>query len=140
MISLQSLESGTENNFSSYETRKNAISNLKELIRKESSLIETLIIKEPIKEILSKRCELNDGVIRYVAEQFLKKDESKLNIIAVGGYGRGEFYPKSDTDLLILLDKNSSLKKMFLLGHPSLSLGQFLDQANSSESMRKKFF
>ena len=51
MISLQSLESGTENNFSSYETRKKAISNLKELIQKESSLIETLIIKEPIKEI-----------------------------------------------------------------------------------------
>ena len=107
MISLQSLESQTENNFSSYKIRKKAISKLKELIQKESSLIETLIIKEPIKEILSKRCELNDGVIRYVAKQFFKKDESKLNIIAVGGYGRGEFYPKSDTDLLILLDKNS---------------------------------
>jgi len=62
MISLQSLESGTENNFSSYETRKKAISNLKELIQKESSLIEKLIIKEPIKEILSKRCEIERWV------------------------------------------------------------------------------
>ena len=107
MISSEFLESNIEKNFSSYESRKKAISDLKAFIEKESSLIDDSVIKVPIKETISKRCELNDDVIHFVANQFFSNDKSKLNIIAVGGYGRGEFYPKSDTDLLILLDKNT---------------------------------
>jgi [protein-PII] uridylyltransferase len=51
--------------------------------------------------ILSARAELVDGVLRdlWAAHEF--PDDYAL--VAVGGYGRGELYPGSDVDLLILL-------------------------------------
>ena len=87
MISSEFLESNIEKNFSSYESRKKAISDLKAFIKKESSLIDDSVIKAPIKETISKRCELNDDVIQFVANQYFSNEKSNLNIIAVGGYG-----------------------------------------------------
>ena len=43
MISSEFLESNIEKNFSSYESRKKAISDLKAFIKKESTLIDDLI-------------------------------------------------------------------------------------------------
>ncbi|HJL79523.1 MAG TPA: [protein-PII] uridylyltransferase, partial [Gammaproteobacteria bacterium] len=107
MINTKFLDSKIEKDFSSYETKKKAISDLKKFIQKEAGVIDELVTKAPIKDILSKRCQLNDDIIRFIANQFFYENKEKLSIIAVGGYGRCELYPNSDTDLLILLDKNS---------------------------------
>ncbi len=60
---------------------------------------------------LHAHARLIDGFLREIW-QMLDLPES-LALVAVGGYGRGELYPKSDVDLLILLphDPNDDLQQ-----------------------------
>lgn len=51
--------------------------------------------------LLRQRCQLIDTVLREL--WFELGLPASLALIAVGGYGRGELYPASDVDLLILL-------------------------------------
>ncbi|MGB7988831.1 MAG: [protein-PII] uridylyltransferase [Candidatus Methylophosphatis roskildensis] len=56
------------------------------------------------KRLLSGRCRLVDGVLADLWRATSLPDE--LAFAAVGGYGRGELYPASDVDLLILLPES----------------------------------
>ena len=51
--------------------------------------------------LLKNNARLVDRVLRHIWSQL--RIDSKLTLAAVGGYGRGELYPGSDVDLLILL-------------------------------------
>ena len=55
--------------------------------------------------LLSAHSKLIDRYLRDIWQQ-LAMPES-IALIAAGGYGRGELYPKSDIDLLILLDQEA---------------------------------
>jgi [protein-PII] uridylyltransferase len=52
--------------------------------------------------MLADRCRLIDGIL---CELWASRElPGHIALVAVGGYGRGELYPASDVDLLILLD------------------------------------
>ncbi|MCP5269027.1 MAG: [protein-PII] uridylyltransferase [Zoogloeaceae bacterium] len=52
-------------------------------------------------EMLAGRCALIDNVLRDLWQE--QAFPETMALVAVGGYGRGELYPASDIDLLILL-------------------------------------
>ena len=56
--------------------------------------------------LLRERCTQVDGVLERLWSSF--DFSSTLALAAVGGYGRGELYPGSDIDLLILLPKDAN--------------------------------
>ncbi|MEQ1883182.1 MAG: nucleotidyltransferase domain-containing protein, partial [Burkholderiales bacterium] len=49
--------------------------------------------------ILQKQCALVDGVLKRLWEP----GPADWSLVAVGGFGRGDLYPYSDVDVLVLL-------------------------------------
>ena len=57
--------------------------------------------KPNAKRLFKQHCLLIDGILAQIWAQ--TEMDARCCLIAVGGYGRGELYPHSDIDLLILL-------------------------------------
>ncbi len=76
---------------------------LRDSLRNDRQALEEAFLQHgQAKRLLTAHSRLIDGYLRRIWQQLGMPDEMAL--IAVGGYGRGELYPKSDIDLLILLD------------------------------------
>lgn len=89
-----------ESNYSQFLTQE--MEKIKELHSHSSSGLE----------ISSYRSALLDTLIQHIFQEETEKlqipeAEQTLCILAIGGYGNGFLNPRSDIDLLILLDKNS---------------------------------
>ncbi len=59
-----------------------------------------------IDRLLALRARLVDELLRR-AWHYCMADDAALSLIAVGGYGRGELFPRSDIDLLVLAEPDA---------------------------------
>ena len=62
-----------------------------------------------VKTLLHKLCSMTDDTLRHLwdAAGF----DQQLCLVAVGGYGRGELFPYSDVDVLLLMPDGTSPEK-----------------------------
>ncbi len=67
-----------------------------------SDLAQRFKANEPIETLLRDRARAIDHILNRCWQQLSNGLGSEIDLIAVGGYGRGELHPSSDIDLLIL--------------------------------------
>jgi len=80
------------------------IAALKRLLRQgDGELRRRFEAGEPVAPLVRGRATLVDAILAEVFQLHLTGLESKLALVAVGGYGRGELHPHSDIDILVLV-------------------------------------
>ena len=76
---------------------------MRESLRSDRLALEQSFLQQgKAARLLSAHSRLIDQYLRRVWQQLAMPQQ--IALVAVGGYGRGELYPRSDIDLLILLD------------------------------------
>ncbi len=72
----------------------------------DASLRQRFAEDEAVEALVRDRARMVDGVLRSAWKLHVGSREKDVDLIAVGGYGRGELHPSSDIDVLILLPKS----------------------------------
>jgi [protein-PII] uridylyltransferase len=90
------------------------------LTETQDSLASRFDAGEGVSRLLRARTECVDAVVRQAWARCLP-DDTGLALLATGGYGRGELFPHSDVDLLVLAepraqqDASAALSRLFAL-------------------------
>ncbi len=74
-----------------------------------SSLEQRFRNDEPIEALVRDRARMVDVILCEAWQLHVGEAAPDVDLIAVGGYGRGELHPCSDIDVLILLPKRESI-------------------------------
>jgi [protein-PII] uridylyltransferase len=82
-----------------------AVGPFREALREASErLAERFKRNDPIETLVRARAEIIDQIILSSWLHFAEEITESSDLVAVGGYGRGELHPQSDIDLLVLLE------------------------------------
>jgi [protein-PII] uridylyltransferase len=82
-----------------------AVGPFREALRQASErLAERFKRNDPIETLVRARAEIVDQIILASWLHFAEELTESADLVAVGGYGRGELHPQSDIDLLVLLE------------------------------------
>ena len=69
-----------------------------------------------VSNLLKEKSDFIDLILSVCWEHFLGSHSKQLSLCAVGGFGRREFFPHSDIDIIILLDSEDTLPYQEKLG------------------------
>ncbi|MFU8815939.1 MAG: [protein-PII] uridylyltransferase [Pseudomonadales bacterium] len=99
-----------------------------QIASKDQELAERYWQNADVDALVAERCALFDQIIREIWEEKVPEAHRQdLAIFAVGGYGRGELFPHSDIDLLILARRPKRLRGVITaLVHCLIDLNQEL--------------
>jgi len=88
------------------EIEKSKILSLRQSLKDGFLALKTDFTENPnITRLFRQHCKLIDQLLVEIWAEL--QIDSRCSLIAVGGYGRGELYPHSDIDLLILLPEHT---------------------------------
>lgn len=92
------------------------VANLRdELKTRNTELAGQFLPSMSVKPLLKGRCAAVDSALQQLWHQF-ELDNTGSALVAVGGYGRGELFPQSDVDVLILVPNENSPDNAALSG------------------------
>ena len=90
----------------SIEIEKTKIGALRRYLQDGFSALKTNFSENPnINHLFRQHCKLIDNLLMKIWAEL--QIDARCCLIAVGGYGRGELYPHSDIDLLILIPEQA---------------------------------
>ena len=133
-----------QNRFRQALEQENPITVFKDAINAANTQFDTRFKEgEDIRTLLGNRAPFIDCILHYAWHQFTWNQQ--IALLAVGGYGRGELHPRSDIDLLILLENdgdNPHLESIELfvtfLWDIGLEIGQSVRSINQCVAIAKE--